>query len=246
MRKKTIKMIRDAADEIDKHYRNVKTSKLVGAGTAIAGGAMTLGGGIATLATGGAAAPVTIPVIATGATISAAGRGPFAGASIIADATIIPKLQEQIDADNEILQELLQLKNENHSEAELSAAGPITRAGSGVSVGGRAAATAVRAGKNVPRLGQVGRSVARGGAAAVEVGRVALQVAAAAGIVVEIVVIPLNIAEIVTSGMSLYRGSETKASRKLREKAKEYEEQMNAIITLNTPDSQDTPNIQEA
>ena len=52
------------------------------------------------------------------------------------------------------------------------------------------------------------------------------------GIVVEAVVIPLNIAEIVVSGLSLYRGSETKAGCTLCENADIYEEQMKNVIKI--------------
>ena len=237
MRERTIEMLIDIAAEIDKHAKNINKARITGASTAIAGGLAALGGAIATLATAGLAAPIAVPIIIAGTAISITGGAASTGASItkifiskVKQKT--KKVQKQIDADNKMIEDLLQLNDaphENHSEAELSAVSPITRAGSGVSVGGRAAATAVRGGKNVPRLGQIGRSVARGGAVALEVGSVALQGIAVGGIVVEAVAIPLNIAEIVMSGRSLYKGSETTAARKLREKAKKYKVQLNDI-----------------
>ena len=243
MREQTIQMLIDIAAEIDKHAKNVNKARITGASTAIAGGLAALGGAIATLATAGLAAPITVPIIIAGTVVSITGGAASTGASITK--IIISKvkqktkkIQEQIDADQKMLKELYQLKKDsphawNHSEAELSAVSPTARAGSAVQAiaytGGRAAGAAARGGKNVPRLGQLGSSIAKSGAAAVEIGSVALQGVAVAGIAVEIVVIPLNIAEIVTSGMSLYKRSETKASRKLRQKAEEYEEQMNKV-----------------
>ena len=243
VRERTIQMLIDIAAEIDKHAKNVNKARITGASTAIAGGLAALGGAIATIATAGLAAPITAPIIVAGTVVSIAGGAASTGASITK--IIISKfkqktrkVQKQIDADNEMLQELHQLKNdgphpEDNSEAALSAVSPIARAGSAVQAiaytGGRTAGAAARGGKNVPRLGQLGSSIAKSGAAAVEIGSVALQGVAVAGIAVEIVVIPLNIAEIVTSGISLYKGSETKASHKLRQKAKEYEEQMKKV-----------------
>ena len=115
MRKKSLKMMRDTADEIDKHYKNVDISRIVGAGTAIAGGVVAVGGTVATLATAGLAAPITALMIVAGTVISIAGGTTSAGASI-AD-MIIPKLklsvvQKQIDADNEMLKELMKIRSE--------------------------------------------------------------------------------------------------------------------------------------
>ena len=57
-------------------------------------------------------------------------------------------------------------------------------------------------------------------------------VAATAAIALEVVLIPINIYEIVKSGMSLYHGSENKASHNLRENADVYETQMHHITTI--------------
>ena len=281
MRKQSLRMMRDTADKIDKHYKNVNISRIVGAGTAIAGGAMALGGSIIILATAGLAAPVTAPIIAAGTAMSIAGGGTSAGASI-AD-IIISKLklsdvQKQIDADNEMLEKLIKVKSEmkgnikvikmcsscsNRScecrkveeneileapkpeekdgmKASLNVASAVGRVGSGAvaitQTGGTTAAKlgvlTAKTGKNTVQVGRVGGHIAKGGATAARVGRVALQAAAVGGIVVEVVVIPLNIAEIVVSGLSLYRGSETKAGRTLRENADKYEEQMKNVIKI--------------
>ena len=216
-RERTIQMLKDIAGEIDKHCKRVNKTRIAGSSAAVAGGLMILGASVATLATAGLAAPITAPIIVAGTVVSIAVGAASTGASItksIISKVKPSKAQEQIDADNKMMQELLQLINdmrsprENYPEAAFSVLSTIARVGTGVPViaytGGRAAATAVRAGKNVPRLGQVGRSVARGGAAAVRVGSVALQGAAAASIAVEIVIIPMNIAEIVKNRMSLY------------------------------------------
>ena len=282
MRKQSLRMMRDTADKIDTHYKNVNISRIVGAGTAVAGGAMALGGSIATLATAGLAAPITAPVIAAGTAMSILGGGTSAGASI-ADVIIsklkISGVQKQIDADNEMLEELIKVKSEMKGnikvikmcssrsncsresreveeneevleapkpekkegvKASLNVASTVGRVGTGAAAitqtGGTTAAKlgvlTVKAGKNAAQLAKVGGHIAKGGATAARVGRVALQAAAVGGIVVEVVVIPLNIAEIVVSGLSLYRGSETKAGRTLRENADKYEEQMKKVIKI--------------
>ena len=248
MRKQTIKMMRDTADEIDKHYKDINISRIVGASTAVAGGLMAVGGAIVTLET---AAPITAPVIAAGVGISIAGGGISAGASfadVIISKLKLSDVQKQIDADNEMLQQMVQHSSEikkieeaiqRHSspsheskvvEATISS---IAQAGSGVPdisyAEGKGAnklgEIALKTGKHAALVGKMGD----GGAA----GSVALQ-----GDAMAASVIPLNIAEIVMNGISLFKGSETKASHKLREKANKYEEQMNVIMTLITPDSQ--------
>ena len=233
MRENTIQMLRDIAAEIDKHAKIINKVRITGASTAIAGGLAALGGAIATIATAGLAAPITAPIIVAGTIVSITGGAASTGASItkiIISKVKHCKAQEQIDADNKMMEELLQVCSpcKNFSKAAVSVLSTIAQVGTGVPAiaytGGRAAGAAARGGKNVPRLGQVG--------IAVEVGRVALQAAAVGGIVVEIVVIPLNIAEIVRSGISLYKGSETKASRRLRQRANVYEEQMNDVIKM--------------
>ena len=252
MRKQTIMMIRRTAGKIDWHYKNTNITRIFGATTAIAGGFMTMGGSIVLLATAGLAAPIAGPVVAAGVALSVTGGGASAGASI-ADVVIsklkLSDIQRHIDADNEKLKKLIQHQNEacsshgNHLyennefiEATFSVASSVGRAGSGAAAitytGGRAVAMVAAAGKDVVQVGKVGGGIAKGGAAAMRLGSVALQGAAVAGIAIEFIVIPLNVAEIIMSGVSLYKGSETKASRQLREKANEYQEQMEFVSKM--------------
>ena len=111
MREQTIQMLIDIAAEIDKHAKNVNKARITGASTAIAGGLAALGGAIATLATAGLAAPITVPIIIAGTAISITGGAASTGASITK--IIISKvkqktkkIQKQIDADNKMLKEL--------------------------------------------------------------------------------------------------------------------------------------------
>ena len=78
----------------------------------------------------------------------------------------------------------------------------------------------------------IGSGIVSTGTTAMNVGHAAMHVAATAAIALEVVLIPINIYEIVKSGMSLYHGSETKASHNLRENADEYETQMHHITTI--------------
>ena len=225
----------------------VNKARIAGSSAAVAGGVMILGVSVATLATAGLAAPITAPIIVAGTVVSIAGGTSSTGALItksIISKVKPSKAQKQIDADNKMMEELLQMcsPHENYPEAAVGVLSTIARVGTGAPAiaytGGRAACAAAKGGKNVPRLGQVGSGIAKGGAAVARIGNVALQGAAAvAGIAIEIVVIPLNIAEIVTSGMSLYKRSETKASRRLRQKANEYEEQINDVIMCKDNES---------
>ena len=254
VREVTIKMMRDTADEIDKHYKNVNISRIAGAGTAIVGGAMALGGGIATLVTAGVATPITAPVIAAGTVMSFAGGTTSAGASIV-DMIIskvkLSDVQKQIDTDNKKLEELIQQKKVVEEITELlqkrinssrenkdvlgafTATTTVGRVGSGavaICATGKGAAKLVL--ESGAQVGKVGGGIAKGGAAAARFGRAALQGAAVGSIALEAVVIPLNIAEIVVSGISLYKGSETKASRQLREKANDFEKLINVVMKL--------------
>ena len=199
MRKQTIEVMRDTADEIDKHYKNINISRIAGAGAVIAGGA--IGGIIGTLITGGLAASIAVSTAASiGSSVT--GGGTSAGASI-AD-IIISKLklsdvQKQIDDDNKMLQQMVKQSSEIKKIKEA-----LQRRSSQMNA---SFSTSSVDGSGMPSISNV------------EVKR-------------------LNIAEIVMSGISLYKGSETKAASRLREKANEYEDQMNNIMTLITPDSQ--------
>ena len=55
---------------------------------------------------------------------------------------------------------------------------------------------------------------------------------AAAGIVLNLAIIPIDIIEIVRSGWDIAHGNETRASKLLREKADELEQQKNEICDL--------------
>ena len=56
----TIKQLRDAADVLDKVWKNCNIASAVGSGANIAGGVLSIGGGIATIMTAGAALPLLV------------------------------------------------------------------------------------------------------------------------------------------------------------------------------------------
>ena len=271
MRKKTLKMMRDTADDVDKHYKDVNISRIVVASTAMAG--VAVGAGIATLITSGAAALIPARGI-----ISITGGGTSAGTSnvnMIISKFKLSDVQKQIDTDNEMLEKLKKLKSNmkemekvlqayssrmdpSHESKEVleskkvleapklekkEATFMISTTSSIARTGSEAAAISITGGKGAVKVGEIALEsdvlqvakveggIVKGRTTADKFDLATLQAVAAVGsIALDVVVIPLNIIEIVTSGISLYKGSETKAGHELRENADKYEEQMNGII----------------
>ena len=88
-RERTIKMLKDIADKIDKHCKRVNKARIAGSSAAVAGGLMILGASVATLATAGLAAPITAPIIVAGTVVSIAGGAASTGASITKSITVL-------------------------------------------------------------------------------------------------------------------------------------------------------------
>ena len=316
-------MLKEIPDKIDWHYKNTNITRVVGAGTAIAGGVLTVAGTVGSFFTFGLAAPVA----GIGVALAVSGGGAAAGASI-ADIIVaklnLSEVQHQLDIDRKKTDKLIETINRideisevivkrfphvtrkavleillgasnttgrgivvagygagalvyGGGKAALKVGNAVGKVGEHVAEGGKvitrggeflvnagkeitegtgAAArmsrliglggagakavqggeVAVEAGATALRVGnqalEIGGGVARAGATAARVGRVALQGVAIAGVALEVVLIPINIAEIVMSGMSLYRGSETKASHQLRKTAKELNTQKNEILKI--------------
>ena len=65
----TVKHLRDAADFLDKVWKDCKIASAVGSGASIAGGVLSIAGGIATVMTAGAA----FPLLVAGGSLGAAG-----------------------------------------------------------------------------------------------------------------------------------------------------------------------------
>lgn len=211
---------------------------------------MAVGGTIATIATAGVATPIAGPVVIAGVAVSITGGGASFGASM-AD-IIVPKLklsevQKQIDADNkkvagsnpakkrvEEIAGVFQKRSlsVNHSHNSKGVVNITVGAASSIGRAVKLGEIAATAGKSVAQFGKVSSGIAKGGAAAARLGGAALQGATLRGIALEVVIIPLNITEIVMSGISLYKGSETKASRQLRETADEYKKQLDIVLKI--------------
>ena len=110
VREKTIPLLDKLADKIEFHYKNTNIARIAGAGTAIAGGALIVGGAVATFFTLGFAAPVVVGGVAL-----AVGGGATVAGSSITD-LIVSKLnlddaQKQIDSDNEMTKKVILIIN---------------------------------------------------------------------------------------------------------------------------------------
>ena len=102
-RKKTISMLKDLAGELDKTHKDVNIAKVTGTSTAVAGGLITVFGGIASFFTLGLASPL----IGVGVATAAAG-GATAGGAEIADVVIsknkMEDAQKILDEDKQTLE----------------------------------------------------------------------------------------------------------------------------------------------
>ena len=78
-REDTIKKLRESADYLDSIWFRCKVSRSVGTSASVVGGSLTIAGGILTLTTAGAAAPLLIAGIAT----SSVGAATNIGTSLI-------------------------------------------------------------------------------------------------------------------------------------------------------------------
>lgn len=87
---KAIEHLYDAANYLDKVWRDCKIASLTGNSAGILGGLLTIGGGIATVLTAGAASPLLI----AGISLGAAGAGTNLGTAAVEAAINSAKLQE--------------------------------------------------------------------------------------------------------------------------------------------------------
>ena len=104
-RKKTISMLRDLASELDKTQKDVNIAKVTGTSTAVAGGLITVFGGILSIFTAGAASPLIGVGVAT-----AVGGGATAGGAEIAEVVIsknkMEDAQKILDEDKQTLEDI--------------------------------------------------------------------------------------------------------------------------------------------
>jgi len=97
--------LRTTADYLDKVWKDCRIATAVGSGTAIVGGALTIGGAISTMLTGGAASPLLFAGIAVGA----AGTGTNLGTSsieAIINSSQIQKADQMVTEANKIAEEV--------------------------------------------------------------------------------------------------------------------------------------------
>lgn len=88
--KKTVRSLRVAADKLDNVWRDCKTAHAVGTSSGIVGGLLTIGGGVATLMTAGAATPLLV----AGMSFGIAGATTNLGTSVIEAAINSAEIRE--------------------------------------------------------------------------------------------------------------------------------------------------------
>ena len=114
--KETIESLRAAAKKLDDVWKDCKISHAVGTSVAILGGLLTIGGGIATVLTAGAATPLLIAGLCVGGAGAATNLGTAIVEAVINSAEIKEAekhLGETIDSVNKvnrIVQEVLMIK----------------------------------------------------------------------------------------------------------------------------------------
>ena len=233
IREKTIKDIRGTTEKLQKHHRNINISRITGSGISIAGSLIAiLGFGLAPVTFG-----ASIGLSVGGIALAVAGGGTAAGASI-ADIVIqksnVKEAQEQLTHDYHLLQEIHEIAEgfQNVSQIDVN-----QQQSQGVSNTEVAAISGEVLGQGLFRTGNLGVRLAEVtafstldiGAAAVRAGGVAARGVAAAGIVLNVVLIPIDLIEIVRSSVSLAKGSQTKAIKRLNEIVQQLEEQLQTI-----------------
>ena len=88
--KKTVRSLRVAANKLDNVWRDCKTAHAVGTSSGIVGGLLTIGGGVATLMTAGAATPLLV----AGMSFGIAGATTNLGTSVIEAAINSAEIRE--------------------------------------------------------------------------------------------------------------------------------------------------------
>ena len=230
IREKTIKNISGTTEKLQKHHRNINISRISGSSISIAGSLIAiLGFGLAPVTFG-----ASIGLSVGGIALAVAGGGTAAGASI-ADIVIqksnVKEAQEQLTHDYHLLQEIRELAVGIH-QIDIN-----QQQCQGVSNTEVAAISGEVLGQGLFRTGNLGVRLAEVtvfstldiGAAAVRAGGVAARGVAAAGIVLNVVLIPIDLIEIVRSSVSLAKGSQTKAIKRLNEIVQQLEEQLQTI-----------------
>ena len=203
-RKKTIRLLRETADNIQWHHRNVSAAKLGGNGLAVTGGILAIVGLALTPVTFGASASLII----AGTVIGAAGG--FTGIS----ATLIDWFIEKCgvkDTQKQYNYDIEQLKEVLHCEKK-----SLTKPTRFEDVA-------------FSRALKLSRGTVSAADVCISIAKFAGKEVAKAGIATSAIAIPLDFISIVRNGCNVVSGGETKASKELREIASELERQMNNL-----------------
>ena len=231
VRIRTIQEIRDTANKLQEHHRNVNISRITGSSASIAGSVMAIVGFALTPVTLGA----SIGLSAAGIGIAVAGGATVAGASV---ADVFIEKSNVKDVQNRLDRDFKQVKAiQGIAERIEQIIQEIRKKCPNVSTTTFIAVFAEVFTQGIIQTGRVGIKIAEFivlgsleiGAAAFRVGGAAAKGIAGAAIALNIVLIPIDIIEIVRSGISLAKGSQTKAIEKLNALALELENQKESL-----------------
>ena len=227
----TIEEIEKTIEKLKVHRKNVNIARITGSGVSVAGSLIAiLGFGLAPVTLG-----ASLALSAGGIALAAAGGGTAAGASItdaVLQTSNVKHVQDQLARDNKQLDAISQTATEIKKvfdSTRQKCPGISTRVFAavfgGVIIQGFARTTNVAV--------RVAELIAYGnleiGALALRVGGAAAKGIAAAGIVLNVILLPLDLAEIIRSGNSLRKGSQTKAIEQLTDIVQKLKKQKKTI-----------------
>ena len=227
----TIHEIRDTANKLQEHHRNVNISRISGSSASIAGSVMAIVGfGLAPVTFG-----ASIGLSAAGIVIAVAGGAAVAGASvadIFIEKSNLKEVQDRLDRDFKQVKAIQGIAERIEKIIQ-----KIREKCPNVSATTFIAVFAEVFAQGLVQTGRVGIKIAEFivlgsleiGAAALRVGGAAAKGIAGAAIAINIVLIPIDIIEIVRSGINLAKGSQTKAIEKLNALASELEDQKKSL-----------------
>ena len=227
-RKKTVQTLRDAADTLKAHHKNICIAKLTGSSTAIAGFVLVAVGFGLSFVTFGSSLILSV----VGGGICAAGGLTTAGSSITEmrfQKDSYKTAQKILDEDREAMQAIENLRGELEEEAQQSMVASAVNAGvvSTTVIAKNCAASGIRAGI------RIGATVAsEGGEALFRVLSVAGRVVHIGGFAYSAILLPLDIYTVVKASMDIdaaRKGKEDKepeAEKNLRMLADELEKEL--------------------
>lgn len=236
LRKAAIKIMDSKRDEILQVCRDARRSRVAGALTSIAGGALTIVGlGLIPVTFGGSLAISGVGAaigVAGGVTsLSATMADTFLSKAKLKDAQSIFEVDRQLCEHIKNLEERLEqiaedLHQENPSMSKEEVTVALLQGGQVMRLGMIAAKGGV-AGVQVARAGST--AVIQGGIFAARVTGAAVRGVAVAGGVISVLIFPLDIYELASNTYKLYKQSENNAIHWLNEQIKELKEQKEQV-----------------